>query len=184
MAYSDYGGYAYKNGTRQVDHSDAVWTEEGLVSTAGSYPGFTHGTNANWQHALLGCGNVLVGLYKQSSLTIWVNGEEIDPVDFLIQDQKHMVRTYDDGSRYLDKDAYTANGIAAEFSIAGCSLEVYFEHDDNFYMYARLIQPDGNIWTGFSGYGVGAGLENAGYGYSTDACIEKLDELFGFGHSS
>lgn len=34
------------------------------------------------------------------------------------------------------------------------------------------------FWHGWSGYGVGAGLEDAGYGYSTDEREERLWELF------
>lgn len=37
-----------------------------------------------------------------------------------------------------------------------------------------MTQPDGVVWTGFSGYGVGAGLEDAGYGYSTEEREDKL----------
>jgi hypothetical protein len=33
-----------------------------------------------------------------------------------------------------------------------------------------LEQSNGTVWHGFSGYGVGAGLEDAGYGYSTNDC--------------
>jgi len=42
----------------------------------------------------------------------------------------------------------------------------------------QLEQPDGTVWHGWSGYGVGAGLEDAGYGYSTDACERRLWEIF------
>ena len=33
-------------------------------------------------------------------------------------------------------------------------------------------------WHAFSGYGVGAGLEDAGYGFSTQGCEDRLWELF------
>ena len=39
MAYSDYGGYAYKNGKRVVERSDAVITDA-AQSIPGMYPGF------------------------------------------------------------------------------------------------------------------------------------------------
>ena len=41
MAYSDYGGYAYRNGERVDDRSDATITPDGdTYGTPGSYPGF------------------------------------------------------------------------------------------------------------------------------------------------
>ena len=50
--------------------------------------------------------------------------------------------------------------------------------EDNYYVYARLTQPDGNVWHGWSGYGVGAGLEDAGYGFSTADRESKLRDLW------
>lgn len=52
-----------------------------------------------------------------------------------------------------------------------------YRYEDNFYQYAQL-QQGSDIWTGFSGYGVGASLEGWDYGFSTDARITRLQELF------
>jgi len=59
---------------------------------------------------------------------------------------------------------YIDLGEPYSFEIDGHLLEIYWTEEDNHYVYARLVQPDGTEWHGFSGYGVGAGLEEAGYG--------------------
>lgn len=160
MAYSDYGGYAYRNGIRDEQRSDAVLSPEGIKSTPGSWPGWTipEGRYAASYHVLLGDGPIFVGLYKQSTIRLHRLGEEIElPADFVEDD---------------DADS------ASRFEIDGYTLEAIRLQTDNHYIYARLTQPDGVVWTGFSGYGVGAGLEDAGYGFSTDACEETLRSRF------
>ncbi len=46
MAYSDYGGFGYRNGEKVIERSDAVLTPEGMKSTPGQcrqrYPLPTH----------------------------------------------------------------------------------------------------------------------------------------------
>ena len=57
-------------------------------------------------------------------------------------------------------------------------LEVTKEYRDNWFQYVKLTLPDGTVWTGFSGYGVGAGLEDCGYGYSTEKIEGRLKQLY------
>lgn len=182
MAYSDYGGYAYRNGVRVEGRSDAVLSPEGIQSTPGQWPGWTleAGRNGGSYHVLLGDGPIFVSLYKQSSLGIHRLGEELPEVDFLEPKNPDAISAYDhEGTtvRYLNTDHFMALGEAAVFEVDGHKLEVYWEVSDNHYQYAKLTQPDGTVWTGFSGYGVGAGLEDAGYGYSTDDQEDRLQEL-------
>ena len=170
MAYSDYGGYAYRNGQRVEDRSDATITPEGdTFGTPGCYPGFAMMADGvphdevmkrtSWPsgHAVLGDGPVYLALYKT-----WANlykGPEKVEAD--------LERDWDDDS----DQRKTAE-------IDGFAVEVVLTQEDNYYAYAKLTQPDGTVWTGFSGYGVGAGLEDAGYGFSTDERAEKLADLF------
>jgi hypothetical protein len=84
-----------------------------------------------------------------------------------------------DGERYLDApDAFTNDDEPTCFEIDGHKLEVFWRQDDNYYVYARLTQPDGTVWHGWSGYGVGAGLEDCDYGYSTEDRECSLWSLF------
>jgi len=160
MAYSDYGGYAYRNGERMEKRSDAVLSPEGVQSTPGQWPGWTlpEARAGGCFHVLLGDGPIFVGLYKQSSVSVHRLGEEID--SFSKWDDQGDARE----SWVVDWDGHI--------------IEVRWEETDNHYVYAKVTQPDGTVWTGFSGYGVGAGLEGAGYGADTSACEARVTDLF------
>lgn len=170
MAYSDYGGYAYKNGKRIDERSDAVLSPEGIQSTPGAWPGWTieAGRSGGSWHALLGDGPIFVGLYKQSTVALHRLDARIDLLDTAHNLQSEQIKEYE-GKRYIDAPHGLKNHPeACRFEIDGHVLEVFWCEEDNFYVYARLTQPDGNIWTGFSGYGVGAGLDDGEYGFSTE----------------
>ena len=62
--------------------------------------------------------------------------------------------------------------------VDGHRTTVYFREEDNHYQYVELLQPDGVVWHGWSGYGVGAGLEDCGYGFSTADREAKVWQLF------
>ena len=180
MAYSDYGGYAYRNGERVEERSDAVLTDEGLKSTPGAWPGFflPEGRGGQSFHVILGDGPIHIGMYKQSYVSVFNNGEQIELMDLAKSKYPDAIKTWDnDGTptEYFDED-YFRDSETMSVEIDGHTLEVYWLIDDNYYVYVRLTQPDGNVWTGFSGYGVGAGLEDAGYGYSTDEREQAMGE--------
>jgi hypothetical protein len=172
MAYSDYGGYAYRNGARVEDRSDCTITPEGdTFGTPGCYPGFAMAAagvshdevskRVEWPcgHAVLGDGPIYVVLYKQGA-SAFRGPERIDANlnwDWNDDEAEEQRRT-------LEVDGY--------------SLEVALTQEDNYYVYAKLTQPNGTVWHGFSGYGVGAGLEDAGYSHSTQDRIEALESLF------
>lgn len=182
MAYSDYGGYAFRNGQRVEDRSDAVLSPEGIKSTPGQWPGWTleEGRSGGSYHALLGDGPIFVSLYKQSSVGLHRLGERLDLLAVENNVPADRVSEYD-GRRYLSAphDASIEDDEPSIFKVDGHTLEVFWLNEDNYYVYARLIQPDGTVWTGWSGYGVGAGLEDAEYGYSTEDRNDTLAELFG-----
>lgn len=122
MAYGDYGGYSYKNNERIPEKSDVSFS------------------NGNGEfHAVLGDGDVEIGLYKQGFVSVRIGDSEIDFFD----------------------------GESVEFKVGDIQVEIAWVHDDNYYCYARLTVSPDEVWTGFSGYGVGAGLEGCGYGFST-----------------
>jgi hypothetical protein len=193
MAYSDYGGYAYRNGVRVEERSDAQITDKGdTFGSPGMWPGFAayaiggkeeYEKRREWPsgHAILGDGPIYAVLYKQSYLMIHRGPERLEVVDLLKDAPPEAVSSYEhegETTRYLNTDHFKETEDLAVFEVDGVRIEVYFREEDNHYMYVRLIQPDGVVWTGFSGYGVGAGLEDAGYGFSTEAREEMLQELF------
>lgn len=157
MAYSDYGGYAYRNGKRVKDRSDVTITPKGdAYGTPGSYPEFAQ---MKWPsgHAVLGDGPVYLVLLKTFAI-LYKGFEKQDlPIDREDYDAKEVRRT-------IELDAY--------------KVELVYTLEDNYYVYARLTQPDGNLWHGWSGFGVGAGLEDANCGFSTDDRESKLSTLW------
>lgn len=193
MAYSDYGGYAYRNYKRVEERSDATISPEGdIFGSPGTWPGFvayaTGGMEEvrkrrSWPggHAVLGDGPIYVVLYKQSYLRIFRGNEELEianlikdpPVGALQPDSYSDTETH-----YLDTEVFKRTGKVCIFEVDGWRLEVFFREEDNHYQYARLAQPDGNVWHGWSGYGVGAGLEDCGYGFSTPEREEVMCALF------
>lgn len=176
MSYSDYGGYAFRDGVRVPERSDFTLLPDGeSFGTPGVYPAFVAlagGASseeakkvaaAPHYHAVLGDGPIFVGLYKQSTVMV----HRAVPGGF-----EKVSLPYD----YLGVDGAEHR---ESFTIDGHAIDIVYTNEDNYYVYARLVQSDGTVWTGFSGYGVGAGLEDCGYGYSTDERVEMLNELFG-----
>lgn len=153
MAYNDYGGYAYKNGKRVVERSDFTITPDGGFESPGMWPGFGAIMQGKSKeevakiceypngHAVLGDGPIFVVLYKQSSLTVYRGLE--------------LVENTPQNDWNADADQ------AASFMVDACRIDVHWREEDNFYQYVRLEQPDKNVWHGWSGYGVGAGLEDS-----------------------
>ena len=109
-------------------------------------------------HVVLGDGPIYIVLYKQYAI-IYNGGERLKtfsyPMD--ITDDRTI-------NEFLEVD--------------GHFIQIYLTSEDNYYVYVKLEQPNGNTWYGFSGYGVGAGLEEVGYGYSTEDRVDTLSDLF------
>lgn len=194
MAYSDYGGYAYKNGERIEERSDFTIMPDGSgVGTPGSYGGFVAiaaGASAEevrkfvsypQHHAVLGDGPFYVGLHKQTSTLFYRGQERLNDVEYIDSSCADAIKSYEhDGvvTRYIDSDWSVDNGKPLVFNIDGNKVDVIYANTDNYYQFVRLTQPDGTVWSGFAGYGVGAGLEDADYGFSTDDCEVALFDRF------
>ena len=178
MAYSDYGGYVYRNGERVEERSDWTITEDGKgFESPGAYPGFAALLqnrqdvidNHNYGHAVLGTGPFHVMLYKQSDVIIYYGVKQlaIHTFPWKIMETAHICgfnAYYMGDARYAKHNAYDLN--------------IIWTDEGNFYVYAELEEPDKTLWHGFSGYGVGAGLETCGYGYDTELRVKQLMELF------
>ena len=189
MAYGDYGGYAFRNGERVRERSDyTIMTDGTGFVAAGCHPGLTAlvqghprareiGHSPHY-HAVLGDGPIMVGLYKQSTVRLHRGYDELSLVPLcsrkLRTEEVHIYM----GIVYPNSEPFLERDEPALFDIEGHRLEVRWQQEDNRYVYARLTQPDGTVWTGFYGYGVGAGLEECGYGFSTQDRIEQLKRLF------
>ena len=194
MAYSDYGGYAYRNGIRIEERSDCTIKPDGdIFGTPGSWPGFAlmaSGIPADevktlikmpHGHAVLGDGPIYVMLYKQSTLRIFRRGEELEICDFVDPVCGAKVEEFEWGGvkhRGIDVDQFKSSEEVCVFLVDGWRVEVYWRIEDNHYQYVKVVQPNGVVWTGWSGYGVGAGLEDCGYGFSTADRESNMEYLF------
>ena len=195
MAYSDYGGYAYRNGVRIEERSDATITPEGdTFGTPGIWPGFgmmmdgvSHEEvqkRIEWPHghAVIGDGPIYGVLYKQGYFQIFRGQEVLDMIKIgkdIPEDALQINEWSDSTEPSIDTEYFIEKNVPCKFEVDGYLFEVYWTYEDNYYPeYVRMTQPDGTIWTAFSGYGVGAGLEECGYGYSTEDRIRVLSAYF------
>lgn len=167
MAYSNWGGYAYKNGIRVEDRSDAVITTDGSIEgSPGIYPGFSALISGKTQeevmkyislpmaHAVLGQENVYVLLYKSYPL-IYVGGEK-QPFKY----------------KYPEENGDRVLSYSLDFDDTKVELVMDFEESR---IFARVTYRNGDVWCGFSGYVVGAGWEEEG---KTGECISTLNAYF------
>ena len=162
MSYDEYGGRVYRDGVRIRSREDAPICVQ-------------------WScHAVLGDGPVKLGLYKQSDVLVVVDGEELDVTGLLVDPPEGAVyRPERLNSDVLVTEVFRRSGRPCVMEAGGCRMEVFFTDEDNYYQYARLTQPDGMVWLGWSGYGVGTG-DDAYYGdYSAAERDRRLMELFG-----
>lgn len=178
MAYSDYGGYAYKNGERVLQRSDAVLGPEGIKSTPGQWPGWTleEGRKGHSCHVIIGSGPIFLTMNKQSYWRLYEALEQVDEVPILERYCPKALAKYRD-EYYFDSEKIIDEEILS-FEYKDHKVELWFENTDNYYMFAKLTEPDSTIWTAFSGYGVGEGLEGCGYGFNTQEQVERLEEIF------
>lgn len=172
MAYSDYGGYAYRNGEHIEERSDVSVLSDGtLEGSPGMYPGFAaiaHGATAEEAQALT-CAHVVLGT---------------GPTYVLLR--KHCASVYSGGEpvnipEMTEFPNYEGGNEKVVFEVDGVKITLELREEDNYYIYAKVEEPDGTVWTGFSGYGVGSGLEDCGYGYSTEERISSLNKIFPVG---
>jgi hypothetical protein len=168
MSYSDYGGYGYRNGVRVEEASDvAIHATTGeRRSTPGVYPGWDFPPEDGWSahHVVLGAGPVYVKMHKQCVELVTGKGDNMClSSDRLRSTSGHSWLAY-------TVDEYHATLVAAHEQRKG-------DTESNYYVYAELREPDGTIWAGFCGFGVGAGLETIP-GFSTEARVKRLRWLF------
>ena len=192
MAYSDYGGHAYLNGEHQIARSDCVLTDE-PKSIPGMYPGFAylmqHAPSDEYErdvktypngHVVLGDGPAYVALYKQTTVRVWAFERQLDLESLATGPIPDECYTDAYGPRrFAPTDRIEELGeMRLAFSLPAAKLDVAWTYEDNYYVYARMVTDSGDVWTGWSGYGVGAGLEDAGYGFSTSDRARTLARLW------
>lgn len=171
MAYGDYGGYAYRQGERVTARSDVSFKDIGVDGDGG--PRGLH-------HVLIGDGPIYLSLIKQTYVSLYRNGSILPIVPRVGPEWK---ADYSNAEHvWLDYEYGIENTVPVEFEIDGHFVTIWFERSHNYFTFIQLEQPDGIVWNGFSGYGVGAGFEEDDEGNEpTEAslrCEERLWTYF------
>jgi hypothetical protein len=152
MSYSDYGGFAYRNGERVLERSDcAVGRDGGMGERARGITG----------HAVLGEPPLLLVLRKQTGAYVLLNGREVASFNpgpaFWNRHGKGLAVERSGGT------AAAIEGVPEELGKTVFEI-VHHDEDGRCAVYARVTTPgapggDRVVWTGWSAYGAGAGLE-------------------------
>lgn len=165
MAYDDYGGYAYRNGVLMPECSDVEIRD-------------------NMFHISLGDDEIKIGLYKQMSAQIH-RGSTITGlyavvnIYDLIKDKHPTFFIEWQGQRIFDPDWIVDRPpIVFDLDDNEISIGVVYSEFSNFITFARIKQPDGIVWTGFSGYGIGLGFEDGRYDTDTAAVADHMKEYW------
>lgn len=157
MAYSNWGGYAYRNGKRIVERSDCTIDPNGdLYSTPGTWPGFGMLQNGvpyedvieqiKWPngHVVLGDGPFYLVLYKNYGM-LYKGPERIDFFEY----------------QNLNKEPWARGKTHRKVTELGDKITVVLKNTNgSMVAYAKIVHANGTKWHGFSGMSIGAGFEN------------------------
>lgn len=185
MSYSEYGGIAYRNGAQVDDRSDAmIMPDMTNIGQPGCIPDHRTASMSADEfeavqescvrgHVVLGDGPVLVSLSKRSWFEICVlrdgafhalTDQELAaaavdlPEDLLETDDGDIVVPHAlDRFRLGDMDGH--EGVV-RFQVDGHLVEYRMLRVQGYAQHARIIQPDGTVWSGFCGWEIGYGFDD------------------------
>lgn len=162
MAYSDYGGYAFKNGVHIPNRSDVTISDDSnkCFNISG--------------HVVLGNTVMVVSLHKQQTLNVWYERTRLSEKK-LSEYAVNLPKNGFDGD-YIDVKEVMRGLVCSTLNFRfpnEARLSVLWANLDNYYMFVRLRMPNLDVWTGWSGYGVGMGVRNEEYGTPSDAEMNK-----------
>ncbi|MFW6015274.1 MAG: hypothetical protein ACOCRK_02405 [bacterium] len=162
MAYSNWGGHAYKNGKKIIERSDCQLSGKEIQSTPGIYPGFIHGLDNRSFHVIMGDQDLLIGLYKVDILFIYEDCQKeiIDIIDrdrysYCIDETKIDNETIE----FFNKDKFTYDNIL-DINYKGHNIQIVWHDDPCEYVTVKMLQNNKDIWIGYSGMYIGAGYYN------------------------
>jgi len=191
VAYSNWGGYAYKNGIRVVERSDCVITPKEMISSPGMWPGFAfvmRGDSVEQVqkkleypsgHVVVGDGPIYIALYKASYVSIFNNQEEIDLAQLLL-DNQYSVRCFkhNDKIEYrVETEDFIKNEEPCNLKFHDYEIMIYWLGGRRYCQYIQLKQPDATVWHGWSGFEVGAGFEEE-HLKETENCEYRLKQFW------
>lgn len=167
MALCDYGGFAYRSGRLQTQRCDTTLSSAVLGKNPDRpFDGF--------YHVVLGDGPLYLGLYKQTSYDTWLKRRS-QPVQLDLTSRELDLSNYNLQLDHLVE----LREPPQEFKCARHRVVIFqVEDDGEIFQYARLEQPDGVVWHGWSGYHVGKGFEDKSGTRSVERRERVLKLLF------
>ena len=147
MAYSDYGAFVYKNGTRRSDKEDTCVFDG----------------DERLCHGVLGDGNIRVCCYKYGWPTIyyWKDEDEKPTIidgSAVIQMFGWHDKPFVKKSRTIDEHYIARDYPTIAFEYEGHKFVLRSKKDAPHYE-AEMLEPDGTHWRCVYDYGIGDGFE-------------------------
>lgn len=133
MAYSNYGGRVTRNGVRMMTHEDRTpYQEQEQPST----------DYATMKHAILGSGRVRFCAHKINP-ELWLDRQVVNLEPYCISKDSDGEVNWRDGGGELEGHRFA-----------------WTTATDRNLVTITLVEPDGSLWLGYSGYGTGAGWDD------------------------
>lgn len=148
---------------------------------AGSYSGAAYLNGAHIRRdkidAVLGNGKIKLRLYKGYHAAFTTHDGEpeikIKGISELLDSRVlYPGETYSATDFWIDQDTGKYG-----YSTTASKITIWRVQEDNNYIYARIVTPNGDVWSGYSGYGVGDEFEDGSYGYRNKDRMRTLKKL-------
>lgn len=148
---------------------------------AGSYSGAGYLNGAHIRRdkidAVLGNGKIKLRLYKGYHAAFTTHDGEpeikIKGISELLDSRVlYPGETYSVTDFWIDQDTGKYG-----LSTTASRITIWRVQEDNNYIYARIVTPHGDIWSGYSGYGVGDEFQDGSYGYRNKDRVRTLKKL-------
>lgn len=142
MAYGNWGGNVFRNGERMTNWEDQTPYKESEVAAGYAQAFLRSAEGFNPHHAVLGEKRVRLCGYK-SYARLFVDGQEVDLAPY--EKRTEDMKAWDRAPGYGEIDGYKFQ---------------WTTRSDPERVDLSLVEPDGTLWSGFSGFGMGAGYED------------------------
>jgi len=171
MAYSGYGGRAYRNGVFVATASDVLLTPDmdghrtqgGLPSAALATAVDDDPTTAVYGHVVIGDGPVFVTMLKNMLNVHLLADGAFHDIDLRLIGKDladGVMLDLNDGTCMIEAKALADSDRTLRFEIDGHVVEYRVIAHPRLVHHARITHPDGTAWTGFCGMEIGIGHDD------------------------
>ena len=148
MPFTDFTAKSYRNGLFRDDRTHTVIRNDGSIGKIGegdwqNYPG---------GNTIMGDGPVHVRLLRMQDIDFYKNGSWVNKIDFLSK-YPGDAKAGPNIKLFIDEGFLAERDLPCSFEIEGHAVELrwrFVEH--SLTGFARLVQTDGAIWCGWTGF--------------------------------